>query len=419
MDEEDDMKRNKAVLLLGLMGAGFLAASLLFMVRGRGFTIRGVSNPPPLLFLFVGVAASMAAYVWWEGGPARKYKVANLTLMSVSVLFTGLAVEAGLRFFLQRTQGFNSVQQLFNPNPVGNLPTKSAHPLLTITRLSADQGLIYELQPNVDMEFGHKRLRTNAAGFRADRDVPTRKPEGALRIVGVGDSGMWGWNLEQGQGYMEVMERHLNRQASGEVSVEALNLAVPGYNTFQELCMLREKGLAYDPDVVVIGWCENDFQLPFFMYSRRDHWKEPGSYFLSLLLDRRSFLKKVMPEVLKLGDMPEGMVDPAVIEHAGEEGVRKSLRAFLSLAETHGFRVVLFGPLGKNILTLCEEVGMDTLNTYELRSTDPPGDCHVFFMHPRPCGHEILGEFLAENLLERGWVGAPGSITSPKTLAAE
>jgi hypothetical protein len=140
------------------------------------------------------------------------------------------------------------------------------------------------------------------------------------------------------------------------------------------------------------------------MYSRRDHWKEPGSYFLSLLINRRSFLEKVTPEVLKLGDMPEGAVDPDVMEHAGEEGVLRSLGEFRSLGEQFGFRVVMFGPLSPNIEALCEEAGVETVNTLVLAETNPPEDCEVFFMHPRACGHEILGRFLADQLVARGWL---------------
>jgi hypothetical protein len=400
----------KKIIVWGLRGVGgcFLMACVLFLVRGRGFSVMGIPNPPPTLCLLAGAGSLMAAYLLQEKGPERKFRVANLVLMSFSFLVLAAIGEVGIRMFLQRTQGFNSVQQMFNPNPDGNLPTDSHHPLLVITRLSADKRLIYELQPNLDREFGHKLLRTNAAGMREDENFTLQKPADTLRIVGVGDSGMWGWSLDQGQGYMEVMERRLN-QTDGLPHVQVLNMAVPGYNTYQELQTLRAKGLAYQPDVVVIGWCDNDDMLPFFMYSRRNHWKEPGSYFLSMLINRRSFLEKVTPQVLKLGDMPEGSVDAEVMRYAGREGVLASLKLFRSLGEQHGFRVVLFGPLKEEIQELGREAGVEMINTFDLKETDPPEDCHVFYMHPKACGHEILGEFLAERLLQSGWLRESGS----------
>lgn len=397
------MTKSITVWVLRAAGFCFLGACVLFLVRGRGFSVMGIPNPPPLWCLSAGAGSMMAAYLLQEKGPSRKHRVANLALMSFSFLLLGAVGEYGIRLFLQRTQGFNSVQQMFNPNPDGNLPTDSHHPLLVITRLSADKRLIYELQPGLDRKFGHKILRTNQAGMREDKDFALQKPEGTVRILGLGDSGMWGWSLDQGQGYMEVLEANLNAREDLP-DVEVLNLAVPGYNTYQELRALETKGLPYQPDVVVVGWCENDFMLPFFMYSRRDHFKEPGSYFLSLLINRRVFLEKVTPEVLKLGDMPEGMVAPEVMEYAGKAGVKKSLEAMRTLGETHGFRVLVFGPLKADIRKICDEAGVESLNTYDLKETDPPEECMTFYMHPRACGHEILGNFLADDLVARGWV---------------
>ncbi len=363
----------------------------------------GIGNPHPFLCFFLGTAAAMASYLLQEKGPERKFRVANLLLMSFSLLMVGAVGEVGVRMYLQRTQGFNSVQQMFNPNPDGNLPTDSHHPLLVITQLSDNKRLIYELKPNLDRSFGHNKLVTNSAGMRESEEFSLDKPEGTLRIVGVGDSGMWGWSLDQGNGYMEVLEEEL-KKAEGLPEVQVLNMSVPGYNTYQELQMLESKGLAYQPDVVVIGWCDNDTLLPFFMYSRRNHWTEPGAYFLSLLINRRAFLEKATPEVLKLGDMPEGSVDAEVMQFAGEEGVLRSLQMFKHLGDTHGFKVVVFGPLTRNIRDICEKAGVEAVNSYELKSSNPPEECLTFYMHPRECGHRLLGEFLADRLLETGWL---------------
>jgi lysophospholipase L1-like esterase len=393
----------KLLGLLRFVGGGLLSMCALVMVRGKGFSVMGIPNPHTGVCFLVGSLMLLVSYLVQPKGPALKFRIANLVLMGVSLGITLGISEYGIRIYLQKTQGFNSVQQMFNPNPVGNLPTRSHHPLLVITQLSADKRLIYELKPHVNMSFGHNVLRTNSAGIREDKEYPFEKPAGTVRIIGLGDSGMWGWSLDQGQAYLDVMERELASQA-GLPRVEVLNFAVPGYNTFQELQTLKQKSLAYQPDIVVIGWCSNDYQVPFFMYTRRDHMKEPGSYIYSLLLERRSFMEKVTPEVLKLGDMPEGSVDADVLAYSGEKGVRKCLQEFSELSREHGFKIVLFGPLDQTILTLCEEEGVPTINTYALKEQNPPEECLTFYMHPRACGHEILGDYLAEALTEKGWL---------------
>ncbi len=396
------MKRHLAVFfwLAGLFVAGLC---FLALIQGGAYQLgpMRVGNAAPRLLLATLLLCT--AYLLPDGGRPRKFRVANLFLLFFSVGLCLLVAELGMRNFLQKTQGFNSLQQLHNPNPAGNLHTRSHHPLLVITRFSDDKRLIYELQPNIDMEFGHRALRTNSLGIRADREFPTEKPPGVKRIIGVGDSGMWGWGLDQGQGYMEILEKRLN-EGLDTPQVEVVNLAVPGYNTYQELVSLQRKGLPLQPDIVVIGWCDNDFQLPFFMYSRKDHWKQKRSYVYNLLFNRARLSEMITPEVLKLGDIPTDTVDPAVLTHSGEEGVLKSLREFVALGEQHGFRVLLFGPLGDNILELCRQAGLPTLNSYELADRNLPDDCETFFMHPRACGHEILGNFLAERLQELGWL---------------
>jgi hypothetical protein len=384
---------------------GLLSAALcgLVILKGGSFETRWISvgNVKPRIVL--AIVSLTAAYLLPTGGKPRRLRVANLVLLFFSLGLCGVAAELMLRGYLQNTQGFNSIQQLHNPNPVGNLHTRSEHPLLVITQFSTDKRLIYELKPKVDREFGHKILRTNAQGFRADREFPLEKPAGTKRIIGVGDSGMWGWSLDQNQGYLEILEREWNQNPEGP-RVEVINLAVPGYNTFQEYVALEQKGLPLKPDLVIIGWCENDIQLPFFMYTRKNHWKQKGSYTYNLLFRRARFLEMVTPEVLKQSEIPKDTVDPEVIAHSGADGIRKTLLSFRALADLHGFQVVLFGPLKDDIKALCAETGIPTLNSYDLAPENPPEECGVFFMHPAACGHELLGKFLASRLRDSGWL---------------
>ena len=42
-----------------------------------------------------------------------------------------------------------------------------------------------------------------------------------------------------------------------------LNFAVPGYNTAQELAVLEDRALGFDPDVVLLLMCGNDHEASF------------------------------------------------------------------------------------------------------------------------------------------------------------
>lgn len=398
--------QRRIALALIVSGGAFAAITLLMLARGGPVELGPFrfSNPRPrLIGAFLGLTIG---YVLLPGtkAPVRR-KCAQLTLLLFSTGATLGLLEIGIRAFLQRTQGFNSLQQLYNPNPEGNLHTRSHHPLLVITRLSDNNRIIYELKPGVEMDFGHHELRISEQGLREDSVYPVRKPDHTLRIVGIGDSGMWGWNVHQGEEYLSVLEHNLKASTSSDTKVEVINFAVPGYNLLQELETLRHKALAFNPDIVVVGWCKNDYQLPFFMYTRRDHWGEKNSYVYRLLLDRTRFMEMVSPEVLKMGDIEKETVSPDVLEYWGWEGVKKGFAELHQLSEEHGFKLLIFGPIKEEPLKICDELGLNVYNTLEkIDPKDYPSSYAVHFMHPPKEGHAVLAEHLESHLRERGWL---------------
>src|SRR6185369_9958183 len=54
-----------------------------------------------------------------------------------------------------------------------------------------------------------------------------------------------------------ILERRL-RDWRADVDWQVWNAAVPGYNTSQELAQLLEVGPAFKPDLVIVGFYEND-----------------------------------------------------------------------------------------------------------------------------------------------------------------
>lgn len=120
------------------------------------------------------------------------------------------------------------------------------------------------------------RVRTNAAGFR-DPERELAKPTGTRRVVVLGDSMAWGWGIAPGERFGDLLDERLGPE------VEVLNLGVPGYGTDQELWVLETVGLAYEPDVVLLGFVLNDvidarrtlryeLQKPRFVRKDGDGW---------------------------------------------------------------------------------------------------------------------------------------------------
>ena len=130
-------------------------------------------------------------------------------------------------------------------------------------RLSANPIRKYEYAPGrFDVGAGgfedHSNFVINRHGFR-DREFSVAKPPGTVRILALGDSVTAGNGVpDYTRTYPQLLERALNRSVAGR-AVEVFNLGVGGYHTLQEIETLREVGLAFNPDIVMLGFVINDF----------------------------------------------------------------------------------------------------------------------------------------------------------------
>ncbi|MFT7664936.1 MAG: hypothetical protein ACI87A_003170, partial [Planctomycetota bacterium] len=135
-----------------------------------------------------------------------------------------------------------------------------------IVRPIADDRIVYELRAGLkDVKFEGAMLRTNQLGFRGS-EIEEEKHNDTIRIVGIGDSVMFGWGVEEPQTFLALLEQKLNEQFP-ERSWEVINTAVPGYNTVIEVATLATKALQLEPDLVLIGFVGNDLDLPNFLSS--------------------------------------------------------------------------------------------------------------------------------------------------------
>src|SRR5262245_20284626 len=100
-------------------------------------------------------------------------------------------------------------------------------------------------------------VRLNGLGFREPR-LPSPKPPGVLRIVALGDSFTQGYGVEEYEAWPRRLETTLDARHPGRYQVA--NLGVPGTNPRDQLSHLRDPGLAYQPDVVLVTVMGNDVQ---------------------------------------------------------------------------------------------------------------------------------------------------------------
>jgi len=98
-----------------------------------------------------------------------------------------------------------------------------------------------------------------SAGFR-DYEYKEIKPKGIYRIVVIGDSTTAGNSIQNlDKTYTKILEKLLNHNNNTNIHYEVLNMGVDGYHTMQEIETLRVKGLRFNPDLVLLTICTNDF----------------------------------------------------------------------------------------------------------------------------------------------------------------
>ncbi len=162
-------------------------------------------------------------------------------------------------------------------------------------RLAANPKIGFEPVPlayhGESMSFYDYQGASNSLGFR-DGEHAVAKPPGVYRIVIIGDSIAAGLRVERTADlFPDVLERLLRGQG---VRAEVLNFAVSGYNTQQEVETLKDRALAYRPDLVIVA------------YSLTDRERVDGDILKTLLEDERA----------ERGGVSQARVNPYLVKSA-------------------------------------------------------------------------------------------------------
>jgi len=99
-------------------------------------------------------------------------------------------------------------------------------------------------------------ISTNDRGVRTNGPIPYEKPDGVRRIVVLGDSFTMGYGASLEQTYHAQLAQALEKRGA---PVEIINLGVSGHGNTEELITLKEEGLKYQPDLVLVGWHFTDY----------------------------------------------------------------------------------------------------------------------------------------------------------------
>jgi len=286
---------------------------------------------------------------------------------------------------------------------------------------------LYELRPGADDVVGRSRvrIRINADGFRDDREYPARKPPGVRRVLVLGDSFSFAGKVPLEGTFPKRLEAMLNAAAPGRY--EVLNLAVPGYNSRQEMLELGERGLRFEPDLVIVAFVLNDALPMAQLVPQRARLPLPLRRLLKrfVLVQFLAGASKRLPAILA-GKRFKGGSEAADLApgSAGWDTVQASLLEVKRVSAQAGAGLLLaiwpmfeeldgaypFGDEHAQVGRFCLENGIDVLDLLPtFRGREPAAfwvahDDH----HPNAEAQLLAGQALFEALRQRGFA-TPGS----------
>jgi lysophospholipase L1-like esterase len=327
--------------------------------------------------------------------------------MLASIVLTLLLLEGAFRISAYRND-LKTLEHLRRDQPV---PKKDESVSLgNIIRLSTNPRIIYDLIPNAEVNFIGQIVTINSTGFRSP-EVPLDKPVRTIRIVGLGDSVMFGWGVRNDEHYLSLLERLLNEKLSS-ASWQIINTAVPGYNTVMEVETLKEKGLALHPDIVIINFVGNDTGLPNFISEKQNYFSLKDSFLFNFIFAKAKNLKMVSaPRASgeeRFEYAPE-RVPPQYKSMVGEAAVDRALRELQSLSQANHFLVILMSHrqlpewaenIGKNLhfdVVNTEPVWQRFIAAQNLQNPDAVWNLREKDSHPSVTGHKIIADALFEH----------------------
>jgi tetratricopeptide (TPR) repeat protein len=266
-------------------------------------------------------------------------------------------------------------------------------------------------------------ISTNSRGWRGVREFSFQKPPGVKRIVLLGDSFTFGEEEEDEHIWSEVLCEALRKW-------EAINLGVHGYGTDQELLVLREEGVKYQPDIVVVGFfAENVLRngLSFRDYAKPRFVLREGRLALTnvpvptpaevLAEDRPSrpisYAWEWASHRLR-GSLESGRAGDADL--ALQQLTLALLREIRSVCERCGAKLLVViipnprrpDPRTEQVMVGAgPEIGYATLELGPLlQEVEKKEGRPTYYLHFSRLGHVVAARAIRDKLLELGWIGA-------------
>lgn len=325
------------------------------------------------------------------------------------------------------------------PLPIANVGTDNYVMERRFAALREAEGLTIDLAPDEsrgwslapgsfvmhsEISSGVATARVNSLGFRGPELAPRQANE--FRIMGLGDSTMFGFGIREDAGLVPVAARVLRKSLGRPVT--PVIAATPGYSSGQCLATLLQHGQLVQPDVVVVAALWSDLSPQRFDPTgggdTRKSQDQMAETFLRPVKELALYrlLQRYLEPVLDshrvgfIGDWGEVEGHDSMPPRTSEVDFRRNLLQIHRVAtelEARAIFVILpapidfaAGPLPGRVVAfrrivaeVAAETGAMLLNGPELFNSR--GGRISYFLdqvHPAAEGHQLLGVALAELL---------------------
>lgn len=340
----------------------------------------------------------------------------NLALLTASTAVALSVAEGALRLAVHLPPPYRYPQVRYDPHPIRR----------------------FTLQPSQTAYTRDAPVTVDSRGFRSNGSSRESSPGGPV-VLALGDSFTFGWGVPDEATWPADLERELDARLPSRPRI--VNAGTVSYGVFQEMDLLKEKGVAEDPVVVIHALYWNDFMSAkapspgdrsiltpdgLFLW---DRYAQPGN---ALLFLRRAIgeqsalgftLRNVMRSVFE-NDATSGYghaytkVVRGEIDRAAWRPVELFYRELKTVAATYrfvSFAVILpvddivslpestAHPYPRLVRELLQETGIPFLDGFEVWRSGGHGR-ETFLAqgrdsHLNAYGYRILADALAEQLL--------------------
>lgn len=332
-------------------------------------------------------------------------RISNILLLVITVIVTLLLFEVIIRVFhlVPDTEDISTEGLVFSTNPK----------------------LRYTMKPNGRWLHHGTVININESGYRGKVIDPDDKPPDTIRIIVIGDSITLGLYLNEEDTYCRQLEDLLNEKKLFGKKWEVINFGVNGYNTVNEVELLKVNGMKYHPDLILLQYCYNDHDNKSELDMRMKRALIANHKLIYLLLNPSlKFFRKsklFLFCALRLNLCRANMNDAARIgtdyNYQGD-CVALGLSELRSLIDREGISTLVlifprfekskrrfsqYGLKYDHVEKICQENGLPYLNlldyfiTYHSEEDTFP-DFHIDSCHPTAYGSKIVAEAVINKL---------------------